>query len=59
MSATVHGFPGGLYPLESSPDLKQWEPAGEVRLGGYDHTADFTASAAGEARFFRLQPSAR
>ncbi len=54
LSATVHGFPGGLYPLESSADLEQWEPAGEVRLESYDHTADFTAATLGEARFFRL-----
>ncbi len=56
LQSTVHGFPGGLYPLESSADLEQWEPAGEVRLDGYDHTADFTAPTSGEVRFFRLQP---
>ncbi len=58
LAATVYGFPGGRYPLESSADLEQWEPAGEVRFDGYDHTADFTASTTGEARFFRLQPPA-
>jgi len=58
LRSIVHGFPGGAYPLDASTDLKQWEPAGEVRLEGYDHTADFTAPTLGETRFFRLQPPA-
>jgi uncharacterized delta-60 repeat protein len=56
LQATVTGLPGGRYPVESSADLQQWEPAGEVHLQGYDPQAEFTAPTVEGARFFRLKP---
>lgn len=55
LAATVHGFPGGVYPVEASADLDHWEPAGEVRLEGYDTRARFTTPTAEDSRFFRLK----
>ncbi|MBX3734712.1 MAG: hypothetical protein KF791_19220 [Verrucomicrobiae bacterium] len=55
-AATVHGFPGGVYPVEASADLEHWEPAGEVRLEGYDTRTPFTAPTSEGSRFFRVQP---
>jgi uncharacterized delta-60 repeat protein len=54
-AATVHGFPGGRYPIETSADLEEWSPAGEIRLEGYDHTADLSVPSTSDAGFFRLK----
>jgi len=59
LAATVHGLPGGVYPVEASADLEHWEPAGEVRLEGFDTRARFTSPAGEGSRFFRLKPPVR
>lgn len=56
LAATVHGLPGGVYPVEASADLEHWESAGEVWLEGYDTQAQFTTPALEGLRFFRLKP---
>ncbi|MBX3734702.1 MAG: hypothetical protein KF791_19170 [Verrucomicrobiae bacterium] len=56
LAAIVHGLPGGVYPVEASGDLEHWEPAGEVRLEGYDTQTQFTAPTGEGSRFFRLTP---
>jgi uncharacterized delta-60 repeat protein len=55
LATTVHGLPGGVYPLEASSDLQVWEPAGEVRMEGYDHRAEFLAPTTSGLRFFRAR----
>jgi uncharacterized delta-60 repeat protein len=59
LATTVHGLPGGVYPVEASADLEHWEPAGEVRLEGYDSQTTFTAPTDPGSRFFRLKTSAQ
>ena len=58
LQATVHGLPGGTYPLEASDDLEQWQPVGEVRLEGYQTAAGITAPPNTPGRFFRLRSPA-
>ena len=58
LQAKVHGLPGGIYPIQSSDDLKKWQPAGEVRLEGYRTEAKLTATPTTPGRFFRLQSPA-
>lgn len=55
-SARVLGLSGARYAVESSSDLKDWKPAGEVRIERPDHTAGFESPAGGETQFFRLTP---
>ncbi|MBX3734701.1 MAG: hypothetical protein KF791_19165 [Verrucomicrobiae bacterium] len=55
LAATVHGLPGGVYPVEASADLEHWEQAGEVRLEGYDTWTPFTAPTGEGSRFFRVK----
>ena len=56
MESTVHGLPGGVYTVESSPDLERWNPVGEVRLDGYQHQTDFTVPpSTSESQFLRLK----
>ena len=54
MAMTLHGLPGGHYPLEASDDLEHWQPAGEGRLEGFDLQADFAVPTTESGRFFRL-----
>lgn len=56
LAATVHGLPGGMYPVEASADLDHWVPAGEVRLEGFDTQTQFTAPTGEGSQFFRLKP---
>lgn len=58
LHATAHGFPGGIYPVESSDDLKEWQPAGEVRLEGYQTETGFSATPNTPGRFYRLRSPA-
>ncbi|MBN9688802.1 MAG: hypothetical protein J0M24_01070 [Verrucomicrobia bacterium] len=53
--ARIHGVVGGRYGIESSVDLQEWQPSGEVRLEGYEPNATVTTRADGEAQFFRLR----
>jgi uncharacterized delta-60 repeat protein len=59
LTATVHGLPGGVYPVEASTDLEHWEPAGEVRLEGYDNRTQLTAPTREGSQYFRLKPSSQ
>lgn len=52
--ATVHGILGGVYPVESSPDLSHWHAEGEVRLDGNSTTTELVRPAAPGSEFFRL-----
>jgi uncharacterized delta-60 repeat protein len=58
LSVAVHGFPGGAYPIETTADFENWEPAGEVRIAGFDPSADFVAPMIGDRGFLRLKPTA-
>lgn len=53
--AIAHGLPGGIYPVESSDDLQEWNPAGEVRLEGYQTKAVLTAAPTAPRHFYRLR----
>jgi uncharacterized delta-60 repeat protein len=53
MVVPVQGLPGGAYAVEASADLEHWEPAGQVRLEGYETTGTVRVPATGAARFFR------
>lgn len=50
------GLPGARYAVESSNDLKEWKPVGEVRIERPDHSPEFESRAGGETQFFRLSP---
>ncbi len=56
LQATVTGLAGGRYPMESSADLRVWEPAGAVHLPGYGSQGEFTVPTGEGERFFRLMP---
>ncbi len=56
LEAAVNGLPGGIYRVEVSSDLKQWQPAGEIRFEGFDRlTRINTTPLNDEARFLRLK----
>lgn len=55
LAATLHGLPGGVYPVEASADLEHWEPAGEVRLEGFDTRTPLTVPTGEGSRFFRVK----
>lgn len=55
IQSTLSGLPGGRYLLDTSPDLKAWNPAREVRLEGYESRAHISLPIPGEAGFLRLR----
>lgn len=55
-SSRVWGLPGAVYAVESSVNLEDWQPAGEVRIESRDNSALFSAPSTTDARFFRLNP---
>ncbi|MBX3734719.1 MAG: hypothetical protein KF791_19255 [Verrucomicrobiae bacterium] len=53
--AHVLGLPGARYEIESTTDLKAWRPAGDVWVDAPDHSAVFSALAAGDTQLFRIK----
>ncbi len=54
-SAEILGLPGARYEIESSANLQDWSPAGEVHVDGLGNSKEFTAPSSDNARFFRLK----
>lgn len=55
----VHGVVGGRYGMESSANLRDWQPAGEIRLEGYRTETEITVTPNTPEHFLRLRPSPR
>jgi uncharacterized delta-60 repeat protein len=52
--AKVQGLIGAQYVVTASADLVEWQPAGQVRVEGYEPTAEFALPEKENARFIRL-----
>jgi hypothetical protein len=52
--AKVQGLIGAQYVVTASADLVQWQPAGQVRIEGYEPTAEFALPGNASTRFIRL-----
>lgn len=56
LTITVHGLPGGVYPIEATTDFTTWHRMGEVRLEGYDHAVPFGTPRSEPQQFYRARP---
>ncbi|MBL9173331.1 MAG: hypothetical protein JNL10_07350 [Verrucomicrobiales bacterium] len=54
-SSRVLGLPGAVYAVESSVNLEDWLPAGEVRIESRDNSALFSVPNTTDASYFRLK----
>ena len=52
--AKVQGLIGAQYVVTASADLVEWRPAGQVRVEGYEPTAEFALPGTESTRFIRL-----
>lgn len=59
LSFRVYGLPGARYALESSEELRVWNPAGDIQITDPDQIAVFEVRPGSETQFYRLMPAAR